>query len=108
MPVAVLVCAGGIVLTVYTIHEEFAVQRGLLFALFAACAVVLVGMILLRLCTGSDHGFDDLQLQAYLLYVRNMFSGVQRARRAAELARWRQEFADKEQAAAEKAEAAGA
>ena len=107
MGVAVLVCVAGILLTVFTIHEQFAAQRGLLFFLFVTSIVLLLSMIAKRVKSGKDDGFHDRRTQAFLLYVKNMFNGVQQKRLKASVQQWRKQYADSEQKRMEAAEAAG-
>ena len=90
MVVSLLVCVLGILLTIYVIQSTFAAQRILLYILFSMCGAVLMVLLLKRCLLGRDPGFLDVRTQSYVMYVRNMFNGVQRRRRLAELEQYKQ------------------
>ena len=91
MVVSLLVCVLGILLTIFVVQNTFAAQRILLYILFSMCGIVLLLLLTRRGLYGHDLGFHDVRTQTYVMYVRNMFNGVQRRRQSAELERYRHE-----------------
>jgi hypothetical protein len=53
------------------------VQTGLLYALFGLSLLLFVVMVIARAKSGRDGSFNDARMNAYVLYVRNMFNGMQ-------------------------------